>query len=156
MNLTLHQSIVEHWHCRYEELQLSSNDFYTALEKELKAKAFPNVVYHRELLTEHGFLSRKREYLVVSCGEYKFVICAAPFGRNFFFSWYLEHYLSFLCFMPIIGKWVLKSETNKTYFEFDSGIMFKESIKQVVNTVLEEVAKTKGVRDNQQAVISLN
>lgn len=58
--------------------------------------------------------------------------------------------------MPIIGKWVLKSETNKTYFEFDSGIMFKESIKQVVNTVLEEVAKTKGVRDNQQAVISLN
>src|SRR5205814_777575 len=34
-------------------------------------------------------LSAKRDYLRISYGRYSFDLCAAPFGRDYFFSWWL-------------------------------------------------------------------
>jgi hypothetical protein len=39
--------------------------------------------------SEGGLLSAKREYLRATYGRYSFDICAAPFGKDFFFSWWL-------------------------------------------------------------------
>lgn len=63
-------------------------DFYASLEDALKAKEAP-VSTERIQLGEGGVLSAKRTYLRVSYERFVFDIGAAPFGRDFFFSWWL-------------------------------------------------------------------
>lgn len=80
--------VVSHWHHSVEGLSTSGLDFYTALEEALKAKEAP-VRTERVDLGESGLLSAKRTYLRVSYERFVFDIGAAPFGRDFFFSWWL-------------------------------------------------------------------
>jgi hypothetical protein len=71
-----------------EGLSTSSLDFFTSIEEALKAKEAP-VLTERIQLGEGGVLSAKRTYLRVSYQRFVFDIGAAPFGRDFFFSWWL-------------------------------------------------------------------
>src|SRR5258707_1463188 len=80
--------IVSHWHHSVEGLSTSSLDFYTALERALKSKEAP-VRTERIQLGEGGVLSAKRTYLRVSYERLVFDIGATPFGKDFFFSWWL-------------------------------------------------------------------
>ncbi len=81
--------VISHWHHSVEGLSTSTLDFYTALERALKAKETP-VAFERTTWNERGLLSAKREYLRVSLDRLSFDICAAPFGKDFFFSWWLS------------------------------------------------------------------
>jgi hypothetical protein len=152
----LHLSILEHWHTQYDDLQLSTNDFYNTLETTLEAKAFPNVSHRRIRMRETGWFSSSREYLVVSRFEYNFIICGSPFGSSFFFSWYMRRESSladFLGLIPFIGKWIINRMMRQTYYEYDTEVMFKDSIKGVVKSVLAEIEKAKGIREVPKAFI---
>jgi hypothetical protein len=154
--MNLHPSIIEHWHSQYPDLQLSTKDFYDAIAASLEEKAFPNVTYERITYNEGGWLSNDREYLIVSRYEFAFVICAAPFGRSFFFSWYLKQYVGIailLEYIPFIGKRLMEWFLRKTYFQYDTEIMFKDSIKGVVKEVLSEMEKNKGFREVPKAFV---
>ncbi|MBI2409344.1 MAG: hypothetical protein HYV19_13700 [Gemmatimonadetes bacterium] len=81
--------VISHWHQSVESLSTSSIEFYSAVEKALRDKEVPELKIERVAVSEAGILSAKREYLSVSYGRLHFDICAAPFGKDFFFSWWL-------------------------------------------------------------------
>lgn len=81
--------VISHWHHSVENFSASALEFYQSLEEALRAKEAPGVKTQRVDWAESGLLSAKREYLRVSYSRYSFDICAAPFGKDFFFSWWL-------------------------------------------------------------------
>lgn len=81
--------VISHWHQSVEGLSTSTLDFYAAVEKALREKEVADLRIERIEVPEHGILSAQRLYLGVSYGRLRFDICAAPFGKDFFFSWWL-------------------------------------------------------------------
>ena len=81
--------VISHWHQSVDGLSTSTLDFYAAVEKSLREKEVTDLHIERITANEHGILSAKREYLGVSYGRLRFDICGAPFGKDFFFSWWL-------------------------------------------------------------------
>jgi hypothetical protein len=81
-----------------ENFNTSTLEFYKAIETTLSIKDAPvrpeRIDYH-----ESGVLSAKREYLRVSYARYSFDIGAAPFGKDFFFSWWMIRRVSDGSFM---------------------------------------------------------
>jgi hypothetical protein len=80
--------VISHWHHSVENLTASALEFYRAVEDTLTSKESPTKI-DRIDWRESGVLSAKREYLRVCYGRYAFEICAAPFGKDYFFSWWL-------------------------------------------------------------------
>jgi hypothetical protein len=78
--------VLEHWIAFVEGFQLSSAEFYDSVEKELKARELPGMEMSRIEFGEGGVLSNKRLYLRMVRERLVFDVCAAPFGRSFFFS----------------------------------------------------------------------
>jgi hypothetical protein len=72
-----------------EGLTTSTLEFYAAVEKAIRDKEAPALKIERVLWSEHGLLTAKREYLRIGFGRLRFDVCAAPFGKDFFFSWWL-------------------------------------------------------------------
>ncbi len=81
--------VISHWHQSVDGLSTSTLDFYEAVEKAIREKEVSEIRIERIEVPEHGILSAKRVYLGVSYGRLRFDICAAPFGKDFFFSWWL-------------------------------------------------------------------
>ena len=81
--------VISHWHHSIEDFSTSAAEFYRSVEATLKAKEAPAVTTQPIEWRESGILSGSREYLRISYGRYSFDLCAAPFGRDYFFSWWL-------------------------------------------------------------------
>lgn len=81
--------VISHWHQSVDGLSTSTLEFYAAVEKALRDKEAPDLRIERIAASERGVFSAKREYLGVSYGRLRFDICGAPFGKDFFFSWWL-------------------------------------------------------------------
>ncbi|MDO8500752.1 MAG: hypothetical protein Q7S20_02815 [Gemmatimonadaceae bacterium] len=81
--------VISHWHQSVEGLSTSTLDYYAAVEKALRDKEVPELQIERITASESGILSAKREYLRARYGRLSFDICGAPFGKDFFFSWWL-------------------------------------------------------------------
>lgn len=153
-------SILGHSYFHFEDLQLSSKEFYTSVEDTLKSFEYPNLSITHPNFSESGMFSANREYLCIKRKEYLFYVCAAPFGRSFFVSWWLKEQMSMwqvlLNSIPFIGARLGRLYSNKTFFQIDTEILFKESIRRVVNGVVEEISQSKGKRYITSEVRSLN
>jgi len=143
--------VLSHWHQRFEDTQLSSDDFYQILYEEMKACVLPGVSLFRVTYSETGMLSARREYFRIQRNEYFFDICAAPFGRNFFISYWLSEVsgcvIALIAAIPLIGprwaRWLLK----KTFYQQDTEIMFKESVQAVLREAINKVGDSgRGLR----------
>jgi len=75
-------AIFSHWYHLIENLQHSSQDFYSSVEKALEQRNLPEIEISRIDHHEGGVFSAKREYLRVDRREHTFDICAAPFGNK--------------------------------------------------------------------------
>jgi hypothetical protein len=153
MSATQPTSIMSHWHKMFAGMQLSSNEFYNAIDKELAQHSLKDVKTERVNLAEGGVLSAKREYLQIRRKEHVYHICAAPYGNGFFVSsWhgYVESgFWATLAALPFIGFWVrLFSATMKpmTYYKIDTGLMFQSVAHGSVLAALDEVTTAKGIR----------
>lgn len=78
--------VLSHWYTPVPNFNLSPQDFYTAVEKELATQKVPGLEISRVEFSEGGVLSAKRTYLRMTRERLVFDICAAPFGVNYFFS----------------------------------------------------------------------
>jgi hypothetical protein len=93
----------------------SSQDFYTAVEEDLKAREVPGLQTSRVEYAEGGLLSDKRLYLHFERERITFDICAAPFGTAYFFSCRMgEHpagvrWWHLLILLAGLGFWALLS-----------------------------------------------
>ena len=81
--------VISHWYLLIENFETSGMEFYVAVEEALKERSVPDIKLSRVEWQEGGLATAKREYLRVQRSRLAFDVCAAPFGKGFFFSWWL-------------------------------------------------------------------
>lgn len=127
--------VAHHDHQSIEELQFSTQEFYSLVDAFVKEKQMPGVITGRVYHSMHGVFSGKREYLRVQYQNYFFDICAAPFAKDFFVS-YRQGTLNV----------VIKSKRGKTFYEIDTENMFFLSVKKCYERALDRMLEKKGIR----------
>lgn len=142
---TLHSHQYQH----FEDLQLSAKEFYAMVETMVKAYEYPDIKCNRVNMKEGNIFSSNREYLLIGRGRLVFYVCAAPFGKSFFISWYhLEEAntaANITAKIPVVGKSIAKGMETKTYFQLDSELMFTNSINMIIKMAIEKVKATHGL-----------
>jgi hypothetical protein len=78
--------VLQHWIAFAEGLTLAPSEFYGSVETEIKNLQVPGLAMARVEFSEGGALSDKRLYLRMVRERLIFDVCAAPFGKTFFFS----------------------------------------------------------------------
>ena len=78
--------VIDHWYSLVPGFNSSAKEFYEAVEKELKEREVPGLEVFYVDFADGGVLSAKREYLRMTRERLVFDICAAPFGKAYFFS----------------------------------------------------------------------
>jgi hypothetical protein len=125
--------VVATWQHYFMDAQISSKEFYALVTQLVNAQAMPEVTAGITTHKQAGFFSASREYLRVSRKGYTFDICAAPFGKGFFFS----------C-------WVMASDAKhlqaRTFFQADTEAMFKDCVQQCVLTAIDKISEEKGIK----------
>jgi hypothetical protein len=139
-----------HWCHHFDNLQLSSKEFYSSIEQIVKDQELPKVKMSRVNLSEGGLFSSGREYLRIERNQYIFDICAAPFGKEFFISWWLGEDSgvmdNVLSKVPILDRLLGKASKSRTYYQIDSQTMFKESIHSIILQIIDSIVEKKGLR----------
>jgi len=79
-------AVYSHWGTLMPDCHFSTKDFYSTLETAIRAKEWPGADIFRLEYAEAGLLSHKREYFRVIRGRQVFDVCAATFGKDYFFS----------------------------------------------------------------------
>jgi hypothetical protein len=82
------EAALGHWSKLFPGLQTPPLDFYARVETAVQRRAIPNTVVERVEFREGGAFSGIRQYLRVRRRREVFDICGAPFGNDFFFSWW--------------------------------------------------------------------
>jgi len=75
-----------HWHQFFENISVSSQDFYNTLERALSDRKIPLNDISRVEILERGPFSSKRMYLKLQRDWLTYNVCVAPFGTGFFVS----------------------------------------------------------------------
>ena len=78
--------VFDHWYVFVPDFACSTQDFYRAVETELKYRGVPNLEMSRVEHSEGSILTGRREYLRLRRERLLFEVCAAPFGTSWFFS----------------------------------------------------------------------
>lgn len=82
--------VLSHWSKYFVDFETPVGEFYTSVQQRLTQHAVPDTHSKEITLRESGPFSSKRAYLRVQREHLTFDICAAPFGKGFFFSWWLS------------------------------------------------------------------
>lgn len=141
--------VTSRWHTTLDNMHFSPNKFYQAVQEKVKAK---NVHVSISVITlkESRGSSFLRDYLRIADGDQMFLICAAPYGKDFFVSWWFGETMSFrrdlIPRIPVIGIPLAKLLYSKTYFQMDTDDMFKDTVRKCVLSVIDEMANEKGIR----------
>lgn len=145
-------TVQSHGHHLFDTAPCSPLELYQLLAKEIRHKEIASLSITTVVYPEGGVFSANREYLRVSFRHYVFDICAAPFAKGFFISWWQgtlsDPLRDFLINLPFIGS--IFRQRNKTFFEMDVETMFKESVSKVVTKVVAEVQEAKGIRQTKE------
>ena len=135
------------WHHTFVNLKFSSQEFYQAVEESVKKHEIPDVSFSRVTHSQGGVFGTRREYLRISRDEYIFDICAAPFGNDFFVSWWMgEAVRNVIAKIPVINTIAGKNPKYKTYYQADTEAMFRGSVSQGVQEAIDQMTSTKGLR----------
>lgn len=145
---TVIQNILSHWHHHFDTAPFSSQEFYQGLATSISTKCMTHVTVSMTNYSQGGLLSPRRDYLQIRYKDYVFNICAAPFAKEYFVSWWLCELKDvsgdFFRRIPIIG--LLFTKRRKTFFEIDTEIMFKETISSCIKETIEQLTEAKGLR----------
>jgi hypothetical protein len=140
-----------HWHHMFDTRPFASKEFYEYLKNGIVEKGIEGISFKGITHSERGILSAQRVYLRINYREYMIDICAAPFAKDaFFVSWWLGDagitFRDFLISIPVIGR--LFNRREKTFYEQDTEIMFKEIVSGCVKDTIEKLTEEKGQRIN--------
>lgn len=147
-------SSIQNYHSRWSTLidnfNFSSQEFYLRLQAELNSKDVRGVHFKQVELAEGGVFSPKRRYLRIIWKDYQYDICAAPFGKGFFISWWMYKSVSDgeLCAekFPLIGNWMARTFFPETPYKIDTASMFMSYAQSSVLKVIDDITKEKGIR----------
>lgn len=143
-------TITAHWFHQFTDLQMSAREFYNGLAAAIKEAQVPDLVVTSIEYQEAGILSSKREYLRVHRNDVVYDICACPFGRGYFISWWRGRPVNagrdFIAALPFIGKFLERLFYPLTYYQIDSEEMFNGFIHFHVLSAVDAVVQQKGLR----------
>lgn len=125
------EEIVSHWHLLLEEISFSPRKFYSMVASNIKEKEIHGVEIKEVEFKEGGIFSDKRLYLLVKRRQYSFYVCAAPFGRDFFVSYWL-----------LAGGFMTPDDIS--FYQHDTASMFLDSISSCIQNAVDEVKKVFG------------
>jgi hypothetical protein len=88
--------------------------------------------------------------LHIARGEFIFLVCAAPFGTDFFVSWWggerITFWMDLFPRIPILGYFFEKSAKKKSFYRMDTESMFEGTVRKCVMGEIEKIAIAKGIR----------
>lgn len=138
--------VKRHWSHLIDGLACSSKEFYATLSRALEARAIPGAgIEEIEVFEGAAQVSASRLYLRVKRGEEYVDICAAPFGRGFFFSSWLVVPPSAFRLAPLIG-WIVALLSPATYYRVDTAGMFHAMVHGALLECIDAVTNAKGIR----------
>lgn len=158
------QAVVKNHHSNWNTLidgfNYSSEEFYKRLKEELQSHGIKKVRAYFVFLKEGGMFSSRRTYLRVEWKDYQYDICAAPFGKGFFISWWLLYKNSIwqilIAKIPFVGSWLEIKWFPVTYYKADTASMFMTYCQSSVLKVIDDITKDSGIRslsENQRKPI---
>ena len=143
-------TILSHWNHMFPGFDQSSDILYAAIEQKIAAESLKEIKVERVILSEGGIFSNKREYLQIRRGSHVFHVCGAPYGRNFFVSWWLGEVESgiwaIVAKWPIVGTLVTRFLRPITYFTMDTAGIFLTLVHGAVMETLDGWSEQKGVQ----------
>jgi hypothetical protein len=110
--------VFTHWGTVLPGIHFLAQEFYQKVEEDIRARQWPGVELLRLHHTEAGLLSHKREYLRVIRQRQVVDICAATFGKDYFFTMReaeiqaqltLTTVIIFLLTLFLVFTWMLSS-----------------------------------------------
>ena len=138
------------WNHNFGNLPISSMEFYNKVEEKVKLHEIPKIEFSRVTFSQAGLFSAKREYLRISRNNLSFDICAAPFGKDFFISyWYGERVgmiKEMIARIPKVGPFLVRMSELKTYYQVDTENMFSGSVHAGFLEAVDEITTSKGIR----------
>lgn len=158
-SLADNKRISDYWATALDDMALSTQEFYQKLQLEIESRELPKVKISRTSYAKRNLLSKKREYLKVTSGPLSYIICAAPYGKDFFFSYRVQEKIgrvaALLERIPIVGRLLTIVVAPRTFYTQDSHGMFLRSIQNAIIKVIEDITGDKGVRQsNGQAMVT--
>jgi hypothetical protein len=142
-------NVLSHWQHYFQNFNMSSDAFYSQVEKVLSTQQMPNTKILRAKHKEGGMFSASREYLRIQHADLVFDICAAPFGKNFFVSWWLyetESTMQSFLKSTKVGDYMRERAGRRSFFEIDGESMFRECVHQALMESLDSIAAEKGFK----------
>lgn len=138
------------WNHLLDNFEFSSEEFYKRLKQNLHSHGIKEIDTYIVYLKQGGIFSKRRKYLRVNWKGFQYDICAAPFGKGFFVSWWLLYNHSVLKIIasriPFIGNWLVRKWFPITYYKVDSASMFMTYCHQSVLQVIDDITNDKGVK----------
>jgi len=142
--------ILSNWHHFYDGLRASPQEIYFLIEKAINERELPGAVLSRVVYKEGGIFSARREYLRVRRKDHIFDLCAAPFGRGLFASWWLGEsvglFWRILFIIPPVALTLIRIFRPDTFYRIDTALTFQDSVHSAVMEVFDGVTKAKGLR----------
>lgn len=140
---------IGNWSHLFAHVQHDPEIFYDQVEAFLKEHEVPDFESKRITLSQDGPISLQRLYLEISRGDYVYHICAAPWGTDFFFSWWLNFRMNnfsvLLTRIPIIGA-IITGNNEQAYYKLDTDTMFRTSVQEAVLAAIDRMTESKGLR----------
>ncbi|MDO5969319.1 hypothetical protein Q4Q35_05825 [Flavivirga aquimarina] len=138
------------WNTLVDDFEYSTEEFYLKFKKDLLSHGISGITASDVSLHEGSIFSQRRRYIRVEWKEYQYDICAAPFGRGFFISWWLLYKNSIVKILiskiPFVGSWLAQKLYPVTYYRIDTASMFMTYAQSSVLKVIDDITKNKGVR----------
>ena len=156
--MAITETIHDHGYQHFEDLQLSAKEFYDLLENMVKEFKYPDVTCKTEELKEGGIFSGKRQYYTINWKRHTYYVCASPFGKSFFISWWHKEGANtganVASKFGILGKAVANNMESKSFFDVDTEMMFVNCINSVIKQAIERVKATKGFKETNPQVLN--
>ncbi len=141
--------VLSHWSHYFPYSTLSSNELYSKIEELVKSHEMPSTKTERVTHKEGGIFSASREYFRVKHKDLVFDICAAPFGKDFFVSWWLfesEGAMKALLKFTKVGDYLNERASKRTFFQADEDAIFRSCVHDCVLEAIEKLNEGKGTR----------
>lgn len=141
--------VLSHWAHYFPYSGLSSNALYAKIEELVTSHQMPNTKTEKVTHKEGGMFSASREYFRVKHKDLVFDICAAPFGKDFFVSWWLyesEGAMKSLMKFTKVGEFLNERAAKRTFFEADEESIFRSCVHDCVLEAIDTMTEGQGSR----------
>ena len=116
----------------------------------IKEYQYPDVECNPVSLKEKGLFSSSRDYLLIKWKDYNYYVCACPYGKSFFISWWLKEQEDMLTAtvakMGAMGRVMTGHHRAKTFYELDTELMFSNAINSILKLAVARVMLVKGYK----------